>query len=275
MALSGPGKRVGLALSGGIARGPAHLGVLSVLEREGVGVDLIAGVSAGAIVAAIYCAGVTPARLAPLLETFGWRRIAQPVWPRHGFLSFARLERWLVELIGDVEFGDLPKPLVIGATDLVTGEPVLLRTGRVAAAVHASCAVPGVAEPVEFGGRLLVDGGVSNNLPAAPARAAGADYVIGVDLFSPASRPSLGPFSNLVFAVENMVRRSGCGLELADCLIVPNLAGASYHRFSLRDSMIKRGAEAAEQMLPKLRADLGLTPSAAAAASSGELAAGP
>jgi NTE family protein len=258
MTVSLPARRVGLALSGGIARGPAHLGVLSVLEREGVEVAVTAGVSAGAIVAAIYCAGVTPERLAPLLETFGWRHIAQPVWPRRGLFSFARLERWLVDLIGDVQFADLPRPLAISATDMVTGEPVSLREGSVARAVHASCAVPGVVEPVEIGGRLLGDGGISNNLPARLARQMGADYVIGVDLFAPGLRLRLGPLGRLLFAVENLVRRSGGGLDLVDCLIVPELAGASYHRFGLRDSMIKRGVVAAELVLPQLRLDLGL-----------------
>ncbi len=268
MAAGGPGKRVGLALSGGVARGPAHLGVLSVLEREGVDVAVTVGVSAGAIVAAIYCAGVKSASLAPLLETFGWRRIARPVWPRQGLFSFARLERWLTEIIGEVNFADLRKPLAISATDMVTGEPVALREGPVARAVHASCAVPGIIEPVEIGGRLLGDGGISNNLPARLAREMGADYVIGVDLFAPGVRPRLGPLGGLMFAVENMVRRSGGGLELVDCLIVPELAGASYHRFGLRDSMIKRGAEAAERALPQLRADLGLGFEAAAQAKS-------
>jgi NTE family protein len=247
-------KRVGLALSGGVARGAAHLGVLRVLEREGVPVGCVAGTSAGAVAGALYCAGVGLDRAMELLARFGWGQIVRPVWSSRGFLSFDRLERWLIGLIGDARFEALRRPLAVVAADLHTGEAVVLREGRVAPAVHASCAVPGVVVPVPWNGRLLCDGGAAANLPVAAARALGAEVVVGVDLFQPALRPGWGPLGVGAAAQENLIRRSGGGLQSADCLIVPELAGASYFRFGRAMEMVERGARAAEAQLPAIHA---------------------
>lgn len=247
-------KRVGLALSGGVARGPAHLGVLAVLEREGILVDCVAGTSAGAIVGALYCAGVGLDRALEMLAHFGWGQIASPVWPSRGFVSFDKMERWLTKLIGDVRFDELQRPLAVVATDLKTGEAVVLREGRVASAVHASSAVPGFVVPVEWEGRLLGDGGASENTPVAAARALGAEVVIAVDLFPIAIRRGWGPFGFGFAALENLIRRSGGGLRGADCLIAPEVAGTSYLRFSQAMEMVASGARATEARLPDLRA---------------------
>jgi NTE family protein len=247
---------LGLALSGGVARGPAHLGVLAVLEAARLPVACVAGASAGAIVGAIYCAGDSLAKAQELVGSFNWWRIARPVWPRTGFVSFARLERWLTALIGDLTFADLRRPFAVVATDLETGEPVTLRDGSVARAVHASCAVPGFVEPVNIEGRLLGDGGVSNNLPVDAARALGAGCVVGVDLFRPLLRRRWGPFGFGVFALENYIRRSGGGIGTADYLICPELAGESYFRFHRRKELVEIGARAAQVALPHIWAAL-------------------
>jgi NTE family protein len=247
-------KRVGLALSGGVARGPAHLGVLTVLEREGIPIDCVAGTSAGAVVGALYCAGVGVERALEMLAHFGWGQIASAVWPSRGFVSFDRMERWLTELIGDVRFDELRCPLAVAATDLKTGEAVVLCEGRVAPAVHASSAVPGFVVPVELEGRLLGDGGASENMPVAAARALGAEVVIGVDLFPIAMRRRWGPFGFGFAALENLIRRSGGGLTDADCLIAPEVAGTSYLRFSQAMEMVALGARSTETGLPAIRA---------------------
>lgn len=249
-------KRIGLALSGGVARGPAHLGVLAVLEREGIPVDCVAGTSAGAVVGALYCAGMGLERAMEMLAHFGWGQIASAVWPSRGFVSFDKMEHWLVALIGDVPFDELQRPFAVMATDLQTGEAVLLREGPVARAVHASCAVPGFVVPVELNGRLLGDGGASGNLPVAAARALGAEFVIGVDLFPIAIRRRWGPFGFGFAALENLIRRSGGGMEEADCLIVPELAGTGYLRFQRAVEMAAWGVRAAEARLPAIRAAL-------------------
>lgn len=251
-------KRVGLALSGGIARGPAHLGVLAVLEREGVPIDCIAGVSAGSVVGALYCAGVTLAELGELLPELGWRLLVNPVWPQRGFVSFDRLEDWLIDLIGDPYFAQLRRPLAVVVTDVETREPVLFRTGRVVRAVHASSAVPGLVTPVEIEGRWYADGGATNNLPVAAARRLGAEVVIGVDLFNSSRLPALGPLGPGLGVLENYVRRSGGGLEAADVLISPDLSRASYFRFDRRAELMAMtlGVRAAEALLPQILAAL-------------------
>jgi NTE family protein len=241
------GKRIGLALSGGISRGPAHIGVLNVLTQQGVPIDCVTGVSAGSIIGAVYCAGVPLEKMNQLALQIGWRRIARIVWPRRGFIHFKKLERFLIEVIGDIEFHELKIPFAVVATDLLTGEPVLITEGRVATAVHASCAVPGFVEPVERDGRLLGDGGVSCNLPGKQIRALGADYVIGVDLMQPHLRRRMGAFRFGVMALETLIQRSGGGVDAVDCLIQPTLAGFNSLLFNRAAHLIECGEAAARQ----------------------------
>ena len=214
-------RRLGLALSGGIARGPAHVGVLSVLEREGVPIDCVAGVSAGSLVGALHCAGLTADELNDFLPEVGWHLLARPAWPGRGFVSFEALEDWLIDLIGDLYFSQLGRPLAVVATDLETSAPVTFTEGRLARIVHASCAVPGLVAPVMIDGRAYGGGGASNNLPAAAARGLGAEVVVGVDLFGPGAIAARSPLTTGLAVLENFVRHSGGGLQAVDCLISP------------------------------------------------------
>jgi NTE family protein len=250
--------RIGLALGGGAIRGLAHLGVLTVLEREHIPVDCVAGTSVGSLIGAAYCAGLRAHQLRKLAAGIGWRAVARPTLSSQGFVSFARLERWLVDQLGALDFSSLQTPFAAVATDLESGEPVILREGDLAPAVRASCSIPGIITPVRMNGRLLGDGGISDNVPAAAARALGADYVIGVDICSPSIRRRLGPFGFGFAALENLVRRAGGGVDTADCLISPDLAGMSYVRFSKREELIARGEKAAQEQLPLIRAALTL-----------------
>jgi len=248
--------RIGLALGGGAVRGLAHLGVLTVLERAQVPITCVAGTSVGSVVGAAYCAGMPIEQLKGLATQIGWRQVASLTWPAQGFVSFEKLERWMVALLGDLDFSALPIPFAAVATDLESGEPLVLRTGRLAPAVRASCSVPGIVKPVRRDGRLLVDGFAADNLPVAAARALGADYVIGVDICQPKLRRRWGPLGVGFAALENMARRAGNGLASADCLITPALAGSSYVRFSQREALIARGIAAAEEKLPLIQAAL-------------------
>jgi NTE family protein len=249
-------KRVGLALGGGVMRGLAHVGVLTVLEREGIPIDVVAGTSAGSLIGAFYCAGLSIDDLTALALRMSWWHIARPVFPIRGLLTFAPMERYLVKLIGDLSFADLRVPLAAVATDLGRGEPYVMCEGRVAPAVRASCSVPGVVTPVEMDGRVLCDGGISNNLPVDVAHSLGADYVIGVNLFDPLYRRPRTIFSMGFAAVETLVRRAGGGLSACDCLISPDLIGASYVRLSKKLDLIERGMAAAELQLPVICAAL-------------------
>jgi len=249
-------KRVGLALGGGGARGLAHIGVLAVLEESKIPIDFIAGTSMGSMIGAAYCAGVEIPRLMEIAADTRWWHISHPAWPRHGLLSFEKMEHWITDLMGDVDIRDLPIPFAAVATDIETGERIILREGPVGKVIRASSSVPGFVSPMEFQGRLLCDGGISDNLPDYAARLLGADYVIGVDVFAPAFRSFLGPAGAFLAAVETMVQHAGGGDLDADCLIIPDLVRASYVRLSRYEEIIEAGAQAAREMLPTIQAAL-------------------
>jgi NTE family protein len=244
-------KRVGLALGGGVARGLAHIGVLSVLERAGIPIDCVSGTSAGSLMGAVYCAGWSLDRIRQEAARIRWHQLASPVWPSRGLVSFDKLERWLVGKLGDITFADLKIPYAAVATDLRTFEPVALREGRLAPAVRASCSFPGLVTPIELNGRLLCDGFVSNSVPVSALRAMGADYVIGVDILAPAVRPRWGALGYAVAGFEIMSQKAGQGYQTANCLISPDLAGVSYLHLDY-DKLTALGERAAEQKLPAI-----------------------
>ena len=244
--------RVGLALGGGVARGLAHIGVLSVLEEAGVAIDCVAGTSMGAIIGASYCAGLGIDDLKAIAARTGWLSVSRPLVSAGGLFTFNQMERWIEENIGEFDVRDLAIPFACVASDLVTGERVVLWRGRRCTAIRASCSVPGFVPPVESDGRLLVDGGITDNIPADVARMLGADYVIGVDVFMPALRGFLGPFGKGIAAIETLVRHAGQGNSECDCLIVPHMEGMSYFRFADYEKFIALGAEATRRRLPDI-----------------------
>ena len=143
-------------------------------------------------------------------------------------------------------------------TDLARGEHVVLREGRLATAVHASCSVPGFVTPVEIDGRCYCDGGIADNLPVDVVHQMGADFVIGVDLFVPHYHHRLGPLGAGYAALQTLVRQSGGGFKEADCLIQPDISGHSYFNFSRKKSeqYMALGEAAAQRVIPALKAIL-------------------
>lgn len=216
----------------------------------------VAGSSAGSLVGAIFCAGYGPEAIKANTMRLSWWQLARLTWPRQGFFSFEPLERWLVRLIGDRQFSDLKIPFAAVATDLERGVPVWLRQGRLARAVRASCSVPGIITPVEIDGMILGDGSLADTVPVDILRQMGADYVIGVDIFSTYIRRGWGPFGMGLNALEILVERAGGGIDRADCLIAPDLHGATYLRFSRREQMFELGEKAAWEMLPTIQRNL-------------------
>jgi len=249
--------RIGLALSGGAVRGLAHLGVLSVLIKAGIPIKYVAGCSAGAILGAVYCAGMPWEEMYALTSYLTWRRLATPVKTPEGLLNFDRLERWITMLIGDLDFADLDIPFAVVTLDVQSGERVVLREGRVAKAVRASCSIPGVFTPVEINGRLLADGGIVDNLPVDAARDLGAQFVIGVDVFEPLYSRARGPLGKGLTALETLVRNAGGGVGQADFLISPETAGKTYIRFSKHHELVSLGEEAAARNLSCLLEEIG------------------
>jgi NTE family protein len=251
-------KKVGLALGGGVVRGMAHLGVVMALERGGIPIDVVTGTSVGSLIGAFYSTGMDIEKMTPLANRLGWRHMIRPVWFGDGFFSFSGLEQWLVRHIGDLQFSDLARPFAAVASDIDSWRAVILREGRVALAVRASCSVPGLIQPVELEGRRLADGGITDNVPVDAARLLGAEYVIGVNIFGGLPRKRRGPLKMGFAALETMVRWSGGGLVTADCVISPAIDDLSYIRFSHREELIALGRAAAEEKLPQIRSALGL-----------------
>ena len=248
--------KIGLALSGGGARGTVHVGVLAVLLEAGIPIDLVAGTSVGSLVGAAYCAGMSIEQLQSMALTTSWKDLSRPTLSRHGLISFARMETWIQQIVGDVDIRDLAIPFAAVTADLERGEKVVLREGSVARAVQASCSVPGLVTPVEVNGRYLSDGGILDNLPVDVARDMGADYVIGVDIFVPSDYRRMGALGRGLQSIETMVRHSGGRVEEADCLIVPDISGHAYHRFSKTQEFIEQGAAATRKALPAIQAAL-------------------
>jgi len=176
--------RLGLALGSGAARGLAHIGVIRALQERNIRIDCVAGTSIGALIGAAFCAG----NLEPLARdftSFDWKRVASlldPVFPRSGLIDGQKVTAFLRAYVPFRNIEDLPLPFCAVATDMLTGEEVVIGRGDLIEAVRASIAVPGMLTPVRSNGRLLVDGGLVNPVPVKTTRAMGADRVVAVDL---------------------------------------------------------------------------------------------
>lgn len=245
--------KIGLVLGGGVVRGFAHVGVLLALEEAGIHADVVAGTSVGSVVGAFVAAGWNASEISGITRHLSWRGMARIAWPsRGGLISFYKLEQFVRRTLDDPLFSDLKLPFAAVATDLLTGNPVVITEGSVARAVHASSAVPGAVVPVEIDGKLLSDGGVSDNLPVRTARALGAEYVIAVNILGRYWSKARNPLTRGVAAIENAVRWAGGGLLLADLLIEPDISDVAYQSFSKAQYMIDQGRRAVEAELPKL-----------------------
>ena len=175
--------RVGLVLSGGGARGFAHIGVLRALERAGAKFDVVAGTSMGGIVGALYAAGYAPDEIYEIGKTTSWRDVVD-ISLQASLIKGNRFEAFLAEHL-PATFAELELPLAITTTDVQSGEEVVLVEGDLIKAVRASSSFPGAFEPIAFAGRTMADGGIVNNLPTAAAMLLGANRVIASDVSPP------------------------------------------------------------------------------------------
>lgn len=176
--------RIGLALGSGSARGLAHLGVIRALAEAGIEIGCIAGTSMGALIGAIHAAGKLEA-LEATFKDFDWKKTVtffDVVLPKSGLIDGARVSELVRAHIHTDAIETLPMPFAAVATDIVSGDEVVIRAGDVIDAVRASISVPGIFTPLRRNGRILVDGGLVNPVPVSAARALGADIVIAVDL---------------------------------------------------------------------------------------------
>src|ERR1041385_5350609 len=221
--------RVGLALSGGAARGIAHVGVLRALTENEIPIDAIAGASAGALVGGSFAAGLSIDDLEEMARGFRWRHTQRLSFSRLGLQSNAPMEKFLRQRLPVTRFEDLMIPFAAMVTDLRKGELIVLRDrGDLPFAIRASCCIPFVIAPVrDDQGRLLIDGGIVANLPISHARDLGADIVIAVDVnsdgvrFFAEPRTALGVLAYTFVAVERIV--SNQERHDADVLITPKI----------------------------------------------------
>lgn len=248
---------IGLALSGGAARGIAHAGVLEVLVNEGFSVAAVAGTSAGAIVGALYAAGLEPGAIARLALRTRWRDLFSAHVPHAGLFTGEGLERFLESTLPLPTFAGLRVPFAAVATDLKTGARVDLTAGPLARAVRASCSLPVVLEPVRIGRRVLVDGGVSSQLPVRAARETlGARIVVAVDVnVRGLESPRLDSTLQVAAHLAMLWAERGAAEEaaLADLLIGVDARGIALHDLSRGEELLRRGRAAARAQLPALR----------------------
>lgn len=253
--------RIALALGAGGAYGFAHIGVLEVLEEQGLVPDIVVGCSAGAIIGALYCAGLRADQLVRLASSIRRGHFMDVTMTRMGIMSGQRLEGVLRLLTRDRRLEEMDPPLAIVATDIESGEPVVFTKGPAALAARASSAIPGVFHPVRVEGRLLVDGALLHRVPVRVARALGADRVIAVALGpTPAEgRVSVHNMVDVVLQSFDIMQREVVRQQLheADVLIEPCVLGeGSPSRMRLRD-YVAAGRSAARERIAETEALFG------------------
>jgi NTE family protein len=293
-AASPPAERpvTALVLSGGGARGFAHVGVLKALEEARVPVDMVVGTSMGAIIGGLYASGMSPAELEREILAVDWNALFSARVPRptlsqrqkeedfnfsavlqlgfrdgqfvlpSGAVSSRSLElllrRYTLHTRDLADFDELPIPFRAVATDMVSGEAVLLRQGDLAAALRASMSVPGVFAPLEWEGRLLGDGGLVNNLPVDVARQMGADRIIAVNIGTPlASRDSLDSVIGITLQMINIlteqnVQRATALLTHDDLLLQPQLGNLTSASFDQAEELVRLGLRYGESVAASL-----------------------
>jgi NTE family protein len=267
-------KKIGLALSGGAARGIAHIGVLDVLHQEGIPIDMIAGTSAGAVMGAVYATGQEIHQIIEYALDANWKKLApfiDPSLPRSGFLKGKKIQDLLASFLGgNIKFADLKIPFACVATDIDTGEEVVINSGSVLDALRATISIPGIFTVVKREGHYLVDGGLTTPVPVHIVRQMGADFIIAVNV-NPDVSNRLGKSGhkrleahkepNLLHVLMQSFyittySLAQSSLGEADIIIEPNLPNIGAGDFSKAGEMILRGQRAARQAIPEIKRQL-------------------
>lgn len=269
--------KIGLVLGGGAARGLAHIGVLDRLHRARIPVDVIAGTSAGAVVGALYAAGIKPDAMRVIVhDKLKWQHFGSLVdvaLPKSGLIGGKKLTKTLREVFGgELEFKDLATPFACVAVDIDSGQEVVMREGSVLSAVRGSISIPGIFVPARREGRYLVDGGLLNHLPVNVAREMGADFVIAVNVFPQRiphteiehddAMPDTVAQSMIKVLLQSFYIAAGERLkrseQLADVVIRPEVSYLGAEDFGRVKEFIVQGEIAAEEVIPDLKRRLGI-----------------
>jgi NTE family protein len=272
------GKKIGLALGSGAARGLAHIGVLRVLQQENIPIDMIAGTSIGAVIGALYALRRNIDRIEQVADSIDWRRLLSLLditLPRTGLIGGKRILDWGKSVIGrDIQFSDLQIPFACVATDIITGQEIVMDKGSVMDAVRASFSIPGVFSLVKQDGKYLVDGGLVNPVPVNIVRNMGAQMVIAVNVMpditsedhtrwmSEKNKTGIkGPniieiLMQSIYIGSHAIAQTS--LKTADIAIEPKVASIGPAEFHRAKECILQGELAAEDSVPKLKRLLSL-----------------
>jgi NTE family protein len=268
-------KKVGLALSSGAARGIAHVGILSILERENIPIDMIAGSSIGALIGAFYAAGKTSQEIGEAIISVDQRKMYSffdVTLSSQGMIRGEKVSQWLTSIIGNLTFADLKIPFACVAADIMTGEKIVISEGPVVDAVRASISIPILYLPFRWRGRYLVDGGLVDPVPVTVLQEMGADLVIAATV-SPETGKKLprvitDDTTNLnrpnVFRMIQRLMEAANGEATingaagADIVITPTVRGRRVRPGDRRRiaELISAGKEAATQAIPDIRVQL-------------------
>jgi len=253
---SAPLLGVSLALGGGFARGYAHLGVLQVFQENAIPVTSIAGSSIGSILGAAYASGADLPCIIKKCREIRFRDFAKWRVSRFGLASNERLGALVQKLFGTRQFEDLNLPLAVVATDLGSGDPVVFRQGNLAEAIRASCAFPGLFEPIQIGTRCLADGGLVAPVPTRAAREMGAEIVVGVSvgLHDGQRGAPTNIFQVVSRALSAAQKHQLEGWErFANLVLRPSVQALAWDDFERIDEAIEAGAIVARAALPRVR----------------------
>ncbi len=252
-----PKPKIALVLSGGASRGFAHIGVIKVLEEQHIPIDIVVGTSAGSLTGALYAYYADAAKL----EKAAWGLTEEDVFDYSipnifvGVVKGESIVAFIKSRILVKNIQDLKIPFAAVATDLVTGEKIVFKTGPVSTAVRASISIPGVFKPLIIGKKILVDGGVVDNVPVDVARNLGADIVIAVDVSSPSRNDNINNIIDVIMQTFNIMGNeiSKYQIKDADVIIRPNVSGVGLIDFNKKSKLIFEGEKAAREALPKIR----------------------
>jgi NTE family protein len=249
--------KIGVALGGGFARGIAHIGVLKVLEEEKIPITFMAGTSVGALIGAIYCSGASAAEMEDIACRIRFRDFARWTISRYGFASNRRMTGLLNSSLKVKTFEELRIPLAVTATDFASGAGLVFTTGDLVDTVRASCAYPGMFEPVKIDGKVLVDGMLAHPVPTRPLRDLGAEKVIGIHL---RGRWDVGGVPRHLFDVIGQCfaiaqeNSSALWRPWTDLLVEPEVKSFKYDDFEHSCDLIHAGEVAMRAALPEVHA---------------------
>ncbi|MEX2429313.1 MAG: patatin-like phospholipase family protein [Bacteroidales bacterium] len=244
-------KKIGLVLGGGAVLGAAHVGVLRAIKEKEIEIEFVAGTSIGAFVAAFFAFGKSWEDIHEIAADLKWLDISQIALSKFGLLSNDKMGKLIGEHIGKKQIKDAEIPLAMVATDITKGEKVVLDKGSVADAVMASTAIPGIFNPVEIGKKMLVDGGVVENVPISTTRDLGAKYIIGVDLNVQHKQKKPSNILDVLLNSFQFMRQASSELqtEKADLMIKPDLSKFNRSNMDQVDDLMEKGYKDAKKAL--------------------------